>query len=126
MQCTPERFHSSSVEFTIFGPETDSDNPLIPYPINSQIARDSNDRLVPLGPKLEILLLAEKHQLKWGFWFLAICRPTSSSNWDSHLSCIDGDEFYCSLAEYLEINTTIDTSLASHLPWSRWDYNPNF
>ena len=74
-----------------------------------------NYRLTPLPPKLNNLLseLAENHLLRWGSWFLAISFPASCQNWDQALGPINKDDFYCSLAGFLEDNTMTDTTLAS-------------
>ena len=76
---------------------------------------NSNDRLMPLAPKLENLLLklADTHLRRWGSWFLAISLPSSSQNWDQILGRVHKDELYCSLAEFLENKMTMDTTLAS-------------
>ena len=75
----------------------------------------SNDRLTPLPPKLNTLLLElpENHLRQWGSWFLAISIPASSQDWDQLLGSIDKDGFYCSLAGFLEDNIMTDTTLAS-------------
>ena len=76
---------------------------------------NSNDRLTPLPPKLNILLseLPENHLRQWGSWFLAISIPTSSQNWDQVLGPIDKDDFYFSLAGFLKDNIMMDITLAS-------------
>ena len=76
---------------------------------------NSNDRLTPLPPKLDNLLLElpESHLRQWGSWFLATNIPASSQNWDEDLGPIEKDEFYCSLACFLKDNIMTDSTLAS-------------
>ena len=77
---------------------------------------NSNDRLTPLPPKLNNLLLKlpENHLRQWGSWFLTISIPVSSQNWDEVLGPINKDVFYCSLVDFLENNMIMtDTTLAS-------------
>ena len=76
---------------------------------------NSNDRLTPLPPKLNNLLLEmpEIHLRQWGSWFLAISIPASSQDWDQVLGPINKDGFYCSLAGFLKSDITTDTTLAS-------------
>ena len=76
---------------------------------------NSNDRLTPLPPKLNNLLLElpESHLRQWGLWFLAIRIPTSPQNWDEVLGPIDKDGFYCSLAGFLKDSIMSDSTLAS-------------
>ena len=78
---------------------------------------NSNDRLAPLPPKLSNLLLElpENHLRQWGSWFLAISIPASSQNWDQILGPINKDDFYCSLAGFLEDNIMTNTTLASSI-----------
>ena len=76
---------------------------------------NSNDCLTPLPPKLNSLLLElqENHLRQWGSRFLAISIPASSQNWDQVLGSIDKDDFYCSLAGFLNDHIMTDTSLTS-------------
>ena len=76
---------------------------------------NSNDRLTPLPPRLDNLLLElpENYLRQWGSWFLAINIPTSSQNWDQVLGPIEKDSFYCSLAGFLKDNIVTDTTPAS-------------
>jgi tetratricopeptide (TPR) repeat protein len=74
---------------------------------------NSSDRSIPLLPKLESLLLAERNLRKWGSWFLAISLPDCTENWDEVVGQIDNDGFYCSLAGFLKNTKAMDTTLAS-------------
>ena len=76
---------------------------------------NSNDRLTPLPPKLNNLLLElpENHLRRWGCWFLSINFPTSSQDWDELLGPINKDGFYCLLAGFLKDNIMTDTTLTS-------------
>ena len=51
---------------------------------------NSIDRLTPLPPKLNNLLLElpENHLRQWGSWFLAISIPAPTQNWDQVLESI--------------------------------------
>ena len=75
---------------------------------------NSNDRLTPLPPMLNNLLLElpESHLRQWGSWFLTISIPTSSQNWDQALGTINKDVFYCSLAGFLKDNMAFDFGIA--------------
>jgi tetratricopeptide (TPR) repeat protein len=77
---------------------------------------DCNDRFSPLPPTIEnrLLQLAEYHLRRWGSWFLAINLPTSSEDWDQVVGGMDKHGFYYSLADLLEKNMTMDTTLALH------------
>jgi tetratricopeptide (TPR) repeat protein len=77
---------------------------------------NSNDRMMPLPPTLQNLLLelAENRLRRWASWFLAINLPASSQDWDQVVGGIDQDGFYCSLANILENNNTMDTTVTSH------------
>jgi tetratricopeptide (TPR) repeat protein len=76
---------------------------------------NSNDRLTPLAPKLKNLLLglAENHLRRWGSLFLAVCLAYFPHDWDQAVGCVDVDGFYCSLAEFLQKDMKMDTTLAS-------------
>ena len=83
---------------------------------------NSNDRLTPLPPTLNNLLLElpENHLRQWGSWFLAISIPESSQNWYQFLDPIKIDGFYCSLASFLNLKDniiadTVDTTLTSSI-----------
>ena len=152
-----EWFHSSFIEFTTNW-KAEAGNPLVPCPIDLQMAHqsmaegclnflsdflssfrgrecrhsdlrglelytvkfwplhvaNSNDRLTPLPPKLNNMLLElpEDHLRQWGSWFLSVSIPASSQNWDGVLGPINKDDFYCSLAGFLKDNIITDTSLA--------------
>ena len=78
---------------------------------------NSNDRLAPLPPKFNNMLLElpENHLRQWGSWFLAIIIPASSKNWDQILSPINKDDFYSSLANFLKSEIMTDTTQVSSI-----------